>query len=92
MSEKSQISKMAEDLIHGLSSLDGKIIGGDLQKSKLRLAKDDKAAVINDIADKYLKKNLTNDILAKAKEEYRITAKDIIRELAKRQIETALGI
>lgn len=92
MSEKGKIFDSVEDVLRSLSSLDGKIIGDDLQPSKLRLAKSNKGAVVNDVVDKYLRRELTNEFLQQAREEYGITARNIVREIAKREIEKVLGI
>lgn len=83
---------IGKDILSGLKALDGKIIGEDMQLSKIRLAKDNKGAVVNDVVDKYLMKELTNEYLKKVQAEYNITARDIIREIAKREIQKALGV
>lgn len=92
MSEDRKIDDVAKSTISGFISLDGNVIGDDIQKSKIRLAEDNKGAVVNDVVDKYLKKELTDEYLLQVKKEHGIIAKDIIREIAKRQIEKAIGI
>ncbi len=52
-----------ENLIKGIRSLDGQVLGEGLKASKLRLSPDDKGAVINDIADKYERKELSKEFL-----------------------------
>lgn len=91
MVEKSKISSFSQNLLRNIQSMDGKVIGKDMQPFKLRLAKDHKGAMINNIVDKYLKKELDDEYLQQVKEEYSITSIDIAREIAKREIEKALG-
>ncbi len=86
------IGDIGKDITNKFKALDGKIIGEDMQPSKIRLAKDDKGAVVNDVVDKYLMKELTNEYLKEVQAEYNITARDIVREIAKREIQKALGI
>lgn len=86
------IGDIGKDIINKFKALDGKIVGEDMQPSKIRLAKDNKGAVVNDVVDKYLMKELTNEYLEEVKVEYNITARDIVREIAKREIQKALGI
>jgi hypothetical protein len=81
-----------ETLFRGLNSIDEKIIRDNFEKKTIRLALDNKGAMVNDIVDKYLKKELTEDYLNQIKEEYKITSREIMREIAKRQIEKAMGI
>ena len=76
----------------GFKSLEGKIIGQDVQSDSVVLSLDERGAMINDIVDKYLRKELTNEYMEKVKAEHSITAKDIVREIAKRQIKQALGL
>jgi actin-like ATPase involved in cell morphogenesis len=92
MAEESEVEKAVVNILNGFRSIDGMSVGGNFQKSDLRLAQDDKGAVVNDVVDKYLKKELTDEYLRQIKAEHGIVYKDIIREIAKRQIEKALGI
>lgn len=92
MAEKSEIHKVSKDMFDRIQSLDGVVVGKDLQPTKLRLGEDEKGAMINDVVDKYMKKELTDEYLQQAKEEHRITSKDIVREILKRQIEKVMGI
>ncbi len=92
MENKSKIMKIGEDLCNRFQSLEGTIVREGLQPFKLRLGKDEQGAMVNDVVDKYMKKELTNEYLQQVKEKYEITAKDIIREIAKRQIEKVMGI
>ena len=55
------------------------------------MAKDDKGAMVNDLVDKYMKKDLTQEYLEEVSREYGITSRDIVREIAKRQIERIIG-
>lgn len=84
-----------EDILRGFKSLDGKIVGEGFRTDKIRLAKDDKSAMVNDIVDKYLNKNLSEHFdyehLKNLTDKYEITQRDIIREIAKREIQKALG-
>lgn len=91
MEEKSKITEFVENFIGRVKSMDGKIVGRDLQSSKIRLAKDKKGAMVNDIVNKYLRKELTNEYLQQIKERYLITSRDITREVAKREIQKVLG-
>jgi hypothetical protein len=84
--------KVFEGLIRKFKSLDGVVVGKDLQPSKLRLAKDEKGAMVNDVVDKYMRKELTDKYLQRVKEEHMITSKDIIREITKREIEKVMGL
>ena len=92
MSEESKISETTEDMLGRFQSLDGTIIGDSLQPFKIRLATDEKGAMVNDIVDKYMKKELTNEYLQQVKKEHRITSMEITREIARRQIEKVMGI
>lgn len=92
MSDKKEITKVFGELVRRFKSLDGVVVGKDLQPSKLRLAKDEKGAMVNDIVDKYMKKELTDEYLQQVKEEHTITSKDIIREITKREIEKVMGL
>ena len=92
MSEKSEINKVSKDMFDRIQSLDGVVIGKDLQPTKLRLEEDEKGAMVNDVVDKYMKKELTDEYLQQVKEDHRITSKDIVREILKRQIEKVMGI
>jgi len=92
MSNDSKIANAAADILSGFKALDGAIVGKQIQKSKLRLSEDDKGAVVNDVVEKYLRKELNNEFLEQAKEEYGVTFKEIMREIAKRQIQQALGV
>ena len=71
-----------DKVIHNLHNLDGQELNGGMQKSKTRLAKDDRGAWINRMADQCACKE-EMDI---PPPELDITHKDIIRELVKRKI------
>ncbi len=92
MAEKSKITDFAENFLGRFKSMDGKVVGREMQSSKIRLAKDAKGAMVNDIVDKYLRKELTNRYLEEVKAEHGITSRDITREIAKREIQKVLGI
>ena len=88
----SEIAKFAENLMHAAQGNSGKIVGEDVQSTKRRLAKDDKGAMVNDIVDKYMAKELTDEYLQEVKEEFGITTADITREIARREIEKIMRI
>jgi len=92
MAEEGKISNFAANLLSGFKALDGVVVGENLQKSKLRLADNEKGAMVNDVVDKYLRKELTDEYLEEVKKEHGITSKEIVREIAKRQIQQALGM
>jgi len=69
------------------NSIDGKNVGKDGSFIKNKLAKDDKGAWVNYIAEQYLKEEPSEE----PPEEFNIISKDIIRELVKREIEKMLG-
>jgi len=84
--------EIGKNLLNGFKNLDGKIFGEDMQIDKVRLAKDNKGAMVNDVVDKYLRKELTDEYLKQVKVDLGITSKDIVKEIARREIEKALGI
>lgn len=90
MADKSQIHDFARSLVRNLSAVDGKMVGQDMQVSKTRLAKDNKGAMINDVVDKYLRKELSKEYLIQVKEEFGITISDVTREIARREMEKFL--
>ena len=91
MFKQSEISNEFDAITNRLMSMDQNIIGTDLQKESMRLAKDDKGAMVNDVVDQYFKQKLTNEYLQNVKNEHNIVDKDIVTEIVKRQIEKALG-
>ena len=86
MQNKTEMAEFFDDILLQLQSLDGKIVGKEMNSSELRLSKDDKGAWINYLADQYLKK----EPMKTPPEELEIVIEDIIDELAKREIEKAL--
>ena len=92
MDEKSKIDEIGKDMLGSLQSLDGVIVGRDFEPTKLRLGKDEKAAMVNDVVDKYMNKKLIDEYLEQVKKKHEITSKDIVREILKRQIEKVMGI
>lgn len=86
---ENDLEKYLNKIIQNLSSLDGKIIGEDMQPSVTRLAKDNKGAMVNYIVDKYLKKELEDEYLEQTKKEFNISSDEIIEEMIKREIEKA---
>ena len=92
MAEQSKVFDFSKNLLGKMQSVNGKIIGKDMQPFKLRLAKDKKGAMINDVVDKYFRKELDNKYLQQVKEEYGITSRDIMKEIAKREMEKVLEI
>jgi len=91
MKERSKIQDFTKNLLNRINAIDGRVVGKDMQPFKLRLGKDNKAAMVNDVVDKYLEKRLDDSFLEQAKENYGITSVDILNEIAKREIEKALG-
>ena len=92
MAEKSEIHKVGKDMLDRFQSLDGVVVRESLQPTKLRLGEEEKGAMVNDVVDKYMKKELTDEYLRQVKEEHKITTRDIVREIVKRQIEKVMGI
>jgi len=90
MSE-SNIGKDIGEIVSKFQSLDGQVIGKQLETSKIRLGKDEKAAMVNDLVGKYMRKELTQEYSQQVRKEHGITIKDIMTEIAKRQFEKVLG-
>jgi hypothetical protein len=90
MAEESKIEKISKD-IEKFRSLDGVVIRQEMQPTKLRVGDGKKGAMLNDVVDKWLNRELTDEYLQQVKEENEITTKDIVREIAKRQIEKVMG-
>ena len=67
--------------------VDGKIVGEDSEFIKSKLAENDKAAWVNHMVEQYLKKGEVDDPPA----ELKITIKDIMKEISKREIEKLFG-
>jgi hypothetical protein len=88
---KSNVSEITDEIVRGFKKLEGKVVGSDMQKSSMRLSKDNKGAFVNNLVDQYIKKELSNEYLEQIKEEQKITSQDIMREIAKREIQKALG-
>jgi hypothetical protein len=68
-------------------SMDGKVIGEKSEFIKTSLAKDDKQAWVNHLAEQYLK----HEPLDIAPEEYKITKQDFVKEIARREIAKMFG-
>ena len=62
-----------------------------MQPSNVILSKTNKEAVVNDMTDKYYKKNLTEEYLSQMKQKYGIVLKDILKEIIKREIGNSIG-
>ena len=92
MAGESKLNKAFDGILSRFQSLDGAVIGKDLQPFNLRLGEDEKGAMVNDIVDKYMKKELTDEYLQQVKEEHGIRSIEIIREIAKREIGKAMRI
>ena len=92
MANKNSVSNFVDSFADKAKFLSGKVVGKDFQLSKLRMAKDEKGAMVNDIVDKYLKKDLTNEYLEPIREEYGIIIRDIMKEIAKREIEKVFRV
>ena len=89
---ESKISKATEGILSRFRSLDGAVVGKDLQSFKLRLGKDEKGAMVNDIVDKYMKKELTDEYLQQVKKKHGIRSIEIVREIVKREIGKVMRI
>lgn len=89
---KNNISDFAQDFLSGFQSMEGTIVGRGMQSSEMNLAEDEKGAVVNDVVDKYIRKELTDEYLEQVKEKFKITTTDITREIVKREIKKVLGI
>lgn len=85
MSDKSKTEDFFNNLLSRIQNLDGKIVGNDMNKSKTRLAKDDKGAWINHLADQCINKETIDEI----PEELNISMKDVANEIARREVEKA---
>ena len=86
MQNKTEMAEFFENMVLQLQSLDGKIVGEEINSSELRLSKDDKGAWIKYLADQYLKK----EPMGLPPKELEIVMQDIIDELANREIEKVL--
>lgn len=75
------------NVLHNAKSMDGKIVGEDPEFIKVELAKDDKQAWINHMVEQYLKHE-TIDI---PPPEFKITKKDFVKEIARREIKKMFG-
>ena len=82
-----QKDDLFDDVVKNLRNLDGQELAGGIQKSKTRLAKDDRGAWINRMADQYA----VREQMDVPPPELNITNKDIIRELVKRKVREAFG-
>ena len=70
------------NIIDNVKNIDGKIIGEDAEIIKVDLAKDNRQAWVNHLADQYLK----HETLDIPPEEYKITKEDLVKELVKTEI------
>lgn len=86
------ILDFSKDLLSRFQSIDGTIVGRDMQSTEINLAEDEKGAMVSDIVDKYIRKELTDEYLQQVKEKFKITTTDITREIVKREIKKVLGI
>ena len=68
-------------------TIDGKIIGNDDDFIKSELANTDKQAWVNHMAEQHLKK----EPLDTPPPEFEITMRDIVKEIAKREIKKIFG-
>ena len=83
---ENKTAKFFENILRQFQSLDGKIVGKDMNSSKMRLARDDRGAWVNHLTDQYLNK----EPLDNPPEELMIEKQDIIDEVANREIEKVL--
>ncbi|MEQ9716113.1 MAG: hypothetical protein ABGF52_11350 [Candidatus Asgardarchaeum sp.] len=87
MKNKTEMADFFNNILLQVQSMDGKIVGKDMNSSKLRLAKDNKGAWVNHLADQCLNK----EPMDTPPLELEIEKQDIIDEMAKREIEKVLG-
>lgn len=78
-----KLEQFFDDFFMNFQKLDQKVIGEDMRSDETRLAKDDKGAWVNHIADQYL----NGEQVDMPPEELQINKEDIIRELTKRELE-----
>ena len=74
-------------ILHKAKSMDGKIVGKDPEFIKTELAKDDRQAWVNHMVEQYLK----HETIDTPPQEFMITKKDFIKEIARREIKKMLG-
>jgi hypothetical protein len=74
-------------IVKKIGDIDGKVVGEDQDFIKAKMGKNNKEAWINRIVEQKLK----GEKIDIPPSEYGITKKDIIKEIAKREIEKAFG-
>lgn len=76
-----------DKILNNLKSLKGQKLSGGMQKSKIRLAEDERGAWINSMADQY---NLRQPVPTPPPE-LNITTQDVVNELVRRKVREAFG-
>ena len=84
------ITNRLKQIITNANESNGKIVGEDMQSNKTRLSKDNKGAVVVDVVNKYMTKQITDND-KNLINEYNIGKNDIIKETTNREIEKILG-
>ena len=89
MGDGHEIEDFLLKVINNANAANGSIIGNDMATNTLQLGKDEKDARIKDIVDRYLQgEKVEIDVVA---QQFGITNKDIIKELALREARKLLG-
>lgn len=79
-----------KDVIKNLKALDGQELAGGMQKEGIKLAKDDRGAWINHMADQCAM-CVSKEKVDIPPSELNISNKDVIKELVQRKIREAFG-
>jgi hypothetical protein len=73
--------------LENIKNIDGKVVGEESEFIKTRLSNTDKGAWVNHMVEQHLK----HEKMDVPPEEYAITKKDIIKEIARREIAKMFG-
>ena len=87
MKSESNLKPVFDKMLKKMRDSDGKTIGDDGEIIKTKLAPDDRGAWVNMLVEKYLKKEDIPEI----PDELKIKHEDIVKEIARREIEKILG-
>ena len=87
MNEKSDLNTFFNGILNRFKMADGKAVGENGEIIEEKMAKDDRGAWINHLAEQYLKK----EDIDVPPEDFEITNQDIIDEIAKREIDKIIG-
>ena len=85
--EDNELKDVLENMIDGLNSIDGKVVGEDGEFIKTEMGKDDRDAWVKHMVEQYLK----GETLNTPPEEMEITTIDIMEEIARREISKIFG-